>query len=88
LHALSLGLLIPFGIIYLIDLLETKIKRRLDLEGKTTIPYIGDVPTSESKTQIIKSESRTSSAETLRIIRTNLVFVVSKVPDGLAKTIF
>jgi tyrosine-protein kinase Etk/Wzc len=88
LGALLLGLLVPFGIIYLIDLLDTKIKSRLDLEGKTLIPFIGDIPTSENPSEIIKTENRTSSAEALRIIRTNLEFMVSKVPEGQAKTIF
>jgi capsular exopolysaccharide synthesis family protein len=88
LAALLLGLLVPFGVIYLMDLLDTKIKSRLDLDGKTSIPFIGDVPTSDSPSEIIKSESRTSSAEALRIIRTNLEFMVSKVADNQAKTIF
>lgn len=86
--AFIIGILIPFGTIYLKDLLDTKIKSRLDLEGKTTIPYLGDIPTSNSNTQIIKSESRTSSAEALRIIRTNMEFMLSKVPENQAKTIF
>lgn len=86
--ALLIGILIPFGIIYLIDLLDTKIKSRLDLEGKTNIPYLGDIPTSAANTQIIKSESRTSSAEALRIIRTNLEFMLNKVPENQAKTLF
>lgn len=88
LGALLLGLLVPFGIIYLMDLLDTKIKSRLDLEGKTLIPFIGDVPTSDTPSELIQSESRSSSAEALRIIRTNLEFMVSKVPEGQAKTIF
>jgi tyrosine-protein kinase Etk/Wzc len=88
LAAFLLGLLIPFGIIYVIDLLDTKIKSRLDLEGKTMIPFIGDVPTSDSPSDIIKSESRTSSAEALRIIRTNLEFILSKADENKAKTIF
>jgi capsular exopolysaccharide synthesis family protein len=88
LGALVLGLLLPGGIIFLADFLDTKIKSRLDLEKKTLIPFIGDVPTSDSPNQIIQSESRTSSAEALRIIRTNLEFMLSKVPEGIAKTIF
>lgn len=88
LGALLLGLLVPFGIIYLMDLLDTKIKSRLDLEGKTLIPFIGDVPKSDNPSEIIKSESRSSSAEALRIIRTNLEFMLTKVPEGQAKTIF
>lgn len=88
LAGLLLGLLIPFGIIYADDLLDTKIKSKLDLEGKTQIPFIGDVPTSDDIAELIKSESRTSSAEAIRIVRTNLEFMLNKVPDGIAKTVF
>jgi tyrosine-protein kinase Etk/Wzc len=88
LASILIGLLIPFGIIYTDDLLDTKIKSRVDLEGKTLIPFIGDVPTSDNPSEIMKAESRTSSAEALRIIRTNLEFMLNKVPEGMAKTIF
>ena len=88
LGAFLIGLLIPFGVIYLKDLLDTKIKSRLDIEGKIQIPFIGDVPTSDTPNEIMQADSRTSSAEALRIIRTNLDFMLSKVPEGIAKTIF
>lgn len=88
LAAILLGLLIPFGVIYIIDLFDTKIKSRLDLEGKTMIPFIGDIPSSDNPNEIMQPESRTSSAEALRIIRTNLEFMLSKVPEGKSKTIF
>jgi tyrosine-protein kinase Etk/Wzc len=88
LASILIGLLIPFGIIYTDDLLDTKIKSRLDFEGKTLIPFIGDVPTSDNPSEIMKAASRTSSAEALRIIRTNLEFMLNKVPEGVAKTIF
>lgn len=88
LAGMLLGLLVPFGIIYIDDVLDTKIKSKLDLEGKTQIPFIGDVPTSDDIAELIKSESRTSSAEAIRIVRTNLEFMLNKVPDGLAKTVF
>lgn len=83
-----LGVLVPFGIVYIDDVLDTKIKSKLDLEGKTQIPFIGDVPTSDDIAELIKSESRTSSAEAIRIVRTNLEFMLNKVPDGFAKTVF
>jgi capsular exopolysaccharide synthesis family protein len=88
LAGMLLGLLVPFGIIYADNLLDTKIKSKLDLEGKTQIPFIGDVPTSDDIAELIKSESRTSSAEAIRIVRTNLEFMLNKVPEGLAKTVF
>lgn len=82
------GLIIPFGLIYVDDLLDTKIKSKLDLDGKTQIPFIGDVPTSHTISELIKSDSRTSSAEALRIVRTNLEFMLNKVEKGMSKTIF
>lgn len=88
LAGILIGLLIPFGLIYLDDLLDTKIKSKLDLEGKTQIPFIGDIPTSNDIGELIKSESRTSSAEAIRIVRTNLEFMLNKVPEGIAKTLF
>ncbi len=87
LAALFIGLLIPFGIIYLIDLLDTKVKSRLDVE-KLNIPFLGDIPTSESHEEIINANSRSSSAEAIRIVRTNLEFMLTEVPEGKAKTIF
>lgn len=88
LAGMLLGLLVPFGVIYGNDLLDTKIKSKLDLEGKTQIPFIGDVPTSDDIAELIKAESRTSSAEAIRIVRTNLEFMLTNVPDGIAKTVF
>ncbi|OOV29949.1 tyrosine protein kinase [Flavobacterium sp. LM5] len=88
LAALLLGVLVPFGVIYLRELLDTKITSRLDLDKLSTIPFIGDVPTSDSPGELMNSDSRSSSAEALRIIRTNLEFMFTKVPEGTAKTLF
>lgn len=86
--ALLLGLFIPFVVIYVNDLLDNKIKSRLDLDGKTNIPFIGDIPTSDSPLEVMKPESRSSSAEALRIIRSNLDFMINKDTENRAKTIF
>lgn len=88
LAALLFGLLVPFGVIYLKELLDTKITSRLDLDKLSTIPFIGDVPTSDSPGELMHADSRSSSAEALRIIRTNLEFMFTKVPEGTAKTLF
>lgn len=86
---LILGLLIPFSIIYLLDLLDTKVKTRHDLDTNLTIPFVGDVPHSDDNNEIIQSSSRTSSAEAIRIVRTNLEFVLSNLDtNNKAKTIF
>jgi len=85
---LFFGLLIPFLIIYFIDLSDNKIKTRFDVESRTTIPFIGDIPRAESSSQLIEAFSRSNTSESFRIIRTNLDFIVSNVLDGIAKTIF
>ncbi|MEW5676312.1 polysaccharide biosynthesis tyrosine autokinase [Flavobacterium enshiense] len=86
--ALLFGLLLPFSIIYVKNILDTKIKSRADIERKITVPFVGDVPKSFSNTEIIDSNSRSASAEAIRIVRTNLEFMLNQVPDGEAKTIF
>lgn len=88
LGALILGLLIPFGILYLIDLFDTKIKTRKDIEDTITVPFLGEIPLLENETLILESSNRSGTAEALRIIRTNLEFVLNDVPEGKAKTIF
>jgi len=86
--AFLLGLVIPFGIINIFELLDTKVKSRFDITDKFDIPFLGDVPKSLSPNQIIEASSRSSSAEAMRIVRTNLDFMLNQVPDGKAKSIF
>lgn len=42
--AFVLGLAIPFAVIYVINLLDTKVKGREDLVGVLSMPYLGEVP--------------------------------------------
>jgi tyrosine-protein kinase Etk/Wzc len=88
LAALLLGLLIPFGIIYVIDLLDTKVKGRFDITNKFNFPFLGDIPHSDNSDTLIDASSRTSTAEAMRIVRTNLDFMLNQVPTGRAKSIF
>jgi tyrosine-protein kinase Etk/Wzc len=88
LAAFLLGLLIPFGIIYVKDLLDTKVRTRLDITDKFNIPFLGDIPKSSIPNEMVDTTSRTSTAEALRIVRTNLDFMLNQVPDGQAKCIF
>jgi tyrosine-protein kinase Etk/Wzc len=87
LASLLLGLLIPFGILYLIDLLDTKVKSRFELTRKLSIPFLGEIPKSETPNEIVDTTSRSSTAEAMRIVRMNLDFMLNQVPEGRAKTI-
>ncbi|WP_310559545.1 polysaccharide biosynthesis tyrosine autokinase [Flavobacterium sp.] len=86
--ALLLGLIIPFSIINLIELLDTKVKTRFDITDKFNIPFLGDVPKALTPNLIIDTASRTSTAEALRIVRTNIDYMLTQVPDDKAKCIF
>lgn len=88
LAALLIGILIPFGILYIRDLLDTKVKNRFDITDRFNIPYLGDVPNSLTPNEIIDTKSRSSAAEAMRIVKTNLDFMLNQVPEGDAKIIF
>jgi tyrosine-protein kinase Etk/Wzc len=87
LAALLLGLLIPFGILYVINLLDTKVKNRFEITSKISIPFLGEIPKSETPNEIVDTTSRSSTAEAMRIVRMNLDFMLNQVPEGKAKTI-
>lgn len=88
--ALLAGLIIPFLIIYLKFLLDTKIHNRKDIENNLNIPYLGDIPNSESSEKIIvKTEARTSTAEAFRLLKANLSFMLPKTDaNSMGKVIF
>ncbi|TZF84457.1 polysaccharide biosynthesis tyrosine autokinase [Pedobacter sp. BS3] len=71
-----LGLFLPVGIIYIIDLLNNKIKSRKDIERFTRIPVLADIAYSEHEDAIvINGASRSILAEQIRALRTNLSFL-------------
>lgn len=88
LASLILGALIPFLVIYVKHLLDTKIKTRFDITDNSNIPFLGDIPTSESSDELMELSSRSSAAEAIRIVRTNLDFILSEKAEDECKVIF
>lgn len=88
LAALVLGAIIPFIVIYITNLLDTKIKNRFDITDNSDIPFLGDIPTSESSGELMEIGSRSSAAEAVRIVRTNLDFILSDKSEDECKVIF
>ncbi len=79
--ALVLGIGIPVGIIYLIELTKFKIEGRADVEKLTCLPVVGDIPLTDEKDagdgSIAVFENRNNlMSETFRNIRTNLQFML------------
>ena len=88
LAAILMGVLIPFVIIYLKYLLDTKVHSKKDVLESISVPFIGSIPSSETKEKIvIKGDNRSSSAESFRLIRTNLDFMLSNIEKS-CKSIF
>ena len=76
--ALVLGVGIPVGVIYLLDLTKFKIEGRSDVEKLTNVPIVGDIPlTDEKQGAIAVFENQNNlMSETFRNIRTNLQFML------------
>src|SRR5690554_4053580 len=91
LASVIVGLLIPFIIIYVRNLLDNKIRETSDItQVVKNIPVIGEIPKLEkSESEIIQANDRSVLAESFRMLRTNLqfMFVNSKASTG-GKVIF
>lgn len=82
LASVIVGLLIPFIIIYVRNLLDNKIRETSDItQVVKNIPVIGEIPKLEkSESEIIQTNDRSVLAEAFRMLRTNLqyMFINSK----------
>lgn len=76
--ALVLGVGIPVGVIYLLELTKFKIEGRSDVEKLTSAPIVGDIPlTDEKQGAIAVFENQNNlMSETFRNVRTNLQFML------------
>ena len=86
------GLLVPFLILYLGQLLNNKILNRKDIENRIpSMSLVGEVPKlKKDEDQLIKINDRSVLAESFRILRTNLQYLfINKLNDShKANTVF
>ena len=77
---LILGLIIPTLLVYIKELLNTKVHNKKELENLVgAIPVLGDIPKSDTKDLRIKTTSdRSSMAEAFRILTTNMNFMIGR----------
>ncbi|GAB1858542.1 tyrosine-protein kinase [Flavobacteriaceae bacterium MHTCC 0001] len=92
LGALSLGLLLPFSVFYVIFFIDSKIHTKEDILAKNkTTSVIGEVPYIKDSALISSNTDRTVLAETFRVLRTNSDHSISKntqIPDSVGKIIY
>ena len=85
LGALLLGLLVPFGVLYLLFLFDTKIYSKDDLlELNIGAPIVAEIPeiVDQSNKMIESSKERSVLAESFRVLTSNLNFILPKETKG------
>lgn len=77
LSSLVIGLVVPFGVLYIMFLFDTKIKTKDQVRAfLPNMPIVAEVPQhKEKENKIILPSDRSSVAESFRIMRTNLNFM-------------
>jgi capsular exopolysaccharide synthesis family protein len=84
LGALLLGILLPFGVLYLMFLFNTKLYSKDDLiELNINAPVIAEIPEIDDAYKLLQSSNeRSSLAESFRILTSNLNFIIPKNIEG------
>ncbi|MUP47501.1 polysaccharide biosynthesis tyrosine autokinase [Gramella sp. BOM4] len=84
------GLAIPILIILLKNLVDTKVHHKGDLAPLLkVIPFVGEVPRiGTDQTDIIHQNDRSPLAESFRILRTNLAYLIQNKEDKRANVIY
>lgn len=77
LGALVLGLGLPTGVFFLMLLLDNKVRNRKDIEGKLSLPFLGDIPYKKGSEGMlaVRVDGTDSVTESFRMLRTNLSFM-------------
>ncbi|MGQ2117385.1 GumC family protein [Ornithobacterium rhinotracheale] len=89
LGALLAGIVLPIGIIYLITLLNTKIKSRKELSKLVgDYPILAELPSlKKGEANDVAGEDLSNLSESFRVLRTNLQFMLGGSSDSEGKTI-
>ena len=81
--ALFIGLLLPALVVYIKELLRTKISSPEEVQDLTTLPIVATVPVATSvdgrgSSIVVRANKNDIMAESFRTLRTNLQFVMKK----------
>jgi len=87
--ALFIGLIITLGIVYIIFLFDTKIHSKLDFDRLSpNIPVVAEIPFIDEENRIINKNDRSVLAESFRILRTNINYLIPIKNEGECTVIY
>ncbi|WP_179022256.1 GumC family protein [Winogradskyella forsetii] len=88
--AIVMGLAVPFGIIYVFLLLDTKIKGREDItQLNSKVPIVGEIPKIKTDQLIFKDpEDNSALSEAFRILSSNVDYLLPSNNEGKGKIIY
>lgn len=85
--AIFFGFLLPMLFLYILELFDTKVYGRKDLEY-LKMPFLGDIPETQIESRLFFGHNdRSVVSESFRLLRTNLDFLCADVKTG-SRTIF
>lgn len=74
--SVAIGLLLPILIIFVFNILDTKIRTKDDLENISTTPVIAEIPSQDYNNPQISNNDFTIFAESFRILISNVKYLV------------
>lgn len=89
--AILAGLLLPFGTLYLIFMLDSKVHDKKDVERVLrNVPIIGQIPDVKDKTSLIFEDpnDRSILAESFRILSSNVRYVLPRKENNNGEVVF
>ena len=82
---LLVGIALPGAVCLAILFMDTRVHGRKDIEGATSVPYLGEIPLDKEamkdhrkKVMAVKEQGDDIVSEALRILRTNMAFLSKK----------
>lgn len=85
-----IGLIVPILVIFIKNFLDTKVHHKGDMQSLLkTVPFLGEVPRIKGEqSDQIEVNDRSPLAESFRILRTNLAYLVQKRNEDKGETVF
>lgn len=82
LAALVMGCAVPAGILWLLTIMDTRVRGRKDVEDNLSVPFLGEIPLQDKTKKkerkfvmAVRENGRDAVSEAFRIVRTNMDFM-------------